>query len=223
MAKHLYLMRHALTVFNERKKIQGWCDSPLSPYGEAQAKRVADMLDERGISFDHAYCSTSGRTAQTLMLATRNKMPFERLDDLREFGFGLLEGESVALAPPTPFGAALVQYGGESAYQVTRRMVRALTQIMDKPDHQNVLAVSHGSSSLAFFDAYRDTSKITLEMPSISGNESVAVPGNASIIHYSYEKGQFSAQELMVPDFSGLDTLRLNEKTIHPSWLYEHI
>ncbi|MDY2788691.1 MAG: phosphoglycerate mutase family protein, partial [Atopobium sp.] len=40
-------MRHALTVFNERKKIQGWCDSPLSPYGEAQAKRVADMLDER--------------------------------------------------------------------------------------------------------------------------------------------------------------------------------
>ncbi|WP_084522344.1 histidine phosphatase family protein [Atopobium fossor] len=215
MVKNLYLMRHAVTVFNERKKIQGWCDSPLSSYGEAQAKRAADMLDERGISFDHAYCSTSGRTAQTLMLATRNTVSFDRLDDLREFSFGLLEGESVRLAPPTPFGAALVQYGGESVYQVTRRMVHAIRQIMNKPDHQNVLVVSHGASSLAFFDAFIGNSKVKLDASN--------VPGNASIIHYHYEDGQFGAQEIMLPDFSGLDELFLNEKTVHPSWLYEQI
>ncbi len=223
MTKHLYLMRHAVTVFNERKKIQGWCDSPLSPYGEAQEKRVADMLDERGIQFDHAYCSTSSRTAQTLMLATRNNLPFERLDELREYGFGLLEGESTRLAPPVPFGAALVQYGGESTYQVTRRMVTALTRIMDKPDHQNVLAVSHGSSSLAFYDAFLANSKIKLALPDGSDKAAIAMPGNASIIHYSYEDGQFSAQEVLEPDFSDLDELHLNEKTIHPRWLYEHL
>ena len=30
MVKHLYLMRHGETLFNVRRKIQGWCDSPLT-------------------------------------------------------------------------------------------------------------------------------------------------------------------------------------------------
>ena len=30
MEKILYLMRHGETEFNVRKKIQGWCDSPLT-------------------------------------------------------------------------------------------------------------------------------------------------------------------------------------------------
>ena len=29
MKKTLYLMRHGQTLFNARKKIQGWCDAPL--------------------------------------------------------------------------------------------------------------------------------------------------------------------------------------------------
>ncbi|WRK52458.1 histidine phosphatase family protein [Coprobacillaceae bacterium CR2/5/TPMF4] len=28
--KDLYLMRHGETLFNQRRKIQGWCDSPLT-------------------------------------------------------------------------------------------------------------------------------------------------------------------------------------------------
>ena len=38
MAKTLYLMRHGQTLFNVLKKIQGWCDSPLTEEGIRQAK-----------------------------------------------------------------------------------------------------------------------------------------------------------------------------------------
>jgi probable phosphoglycerate mutase len=31
--KDLYLMRHGETLFNIRRKIQGWCDSPLTENG----------------------------------------------------------------------------------------------------------------------------------------------------------------------------------------------
>ena len=37
MKKILYLMRHGQTQFNVRRKIQGWCDSPLTKQGIAQA------------------------------------------------------------------------------------------------------------------------------------------------------------------------------------------
>ena len=37
MVKHLYLMRHGETLFNKQKKIQGWCDSPLTDFGIEQA------------------------------------------------------------------------------------------------------------------------------------------------------------------------------------------
>ena len=36
--KALYLMRHGETLFNVHHKNQGWCDSPLTERGHAQAR-----------------------------------------------------------------------------------------------------------------------------------------------------------------------------------------
>ena len=44
MARTLYLMRHGTTVFNERQKIQGWCDSRLAAFGRAQCERMGDYF-----------------------------------------------------------------------------------------------------------------------------------------------------------------------------------
>lgn len=38
--KDLYLMRHGETLFNQRRKIQGWCDSPLTEKGIEQAQKA---------------------------------------------------------------------------------------------------------------------------------------------------------------------------------------
>ena len=37
MKKTLYLMRHGQTLFNVRRKVQGWCDAPLTKLGIGQA------------------------------------------------------------------------------------------------------------------------------------------------------------------------------------------
>lgn len=91
MAKTLYLMRHGETVFNVRKKIQGWCDSPLTPKGIEQAQRASEYFNN--VKLDHAYCSTSERSADTLEIVTKRQLAYIRLKDLREMGFGAFEAE----------------------------------------------------------------------------------------------------------------------------------
>ena len=44
----LYLMRHGYTLFNFLDKKQGWCDSPLTSVGVAQAREAGDHLRELG-------------------------------------------------------------------------------------------------------------------------------------------------------------------------------
>ena len=65
MEKILYLMRHGETEFNVRKKIQGWCDSPLTEIGIQQAKIAGTFFSNNQIEIDHAYSSTSERASET--------------------------------------------------------------------------------------------------------------------------------------------------------------
>ena len=45
VTRKLYVMRHAETLFNLQKKIQGWRDSPLTERGIKQAKAAGvDIL-----------------------------------------------------------------------------------------------------------------------------------------------------------------------------------
>lgn len=49
MTKTLYLMRHGETLFNQQKKIQGWCDSPLTSKGERQAIIAGDYFKKKNM------------------------------------------------------------------------------------------------------------------------------------------------------------------------------
>ena len=49
MAKTLYLMRHGQTLFNVLKKIQGWCDSPLTEEGIRQAKIARKWFEDNNL------------------------------------------------------------------------------------------------------------------------------------------------------------------------------
>ena len=68
MVKHLYLMRHGETLFNVYRRIQGWCDSPLTERGIKQAQLAKEYL--KGIPFDHYYSSSSERACDTLEIVT---------------------------------------------------------------------------------------------------------------------------------------------------------
>lgn len=92
MKKTLYLIRHGQTLFNQRKKIQGFCDAPLTELGIKQAKIAASYFKENNITFDQAYSSTSERASDTLELITDKS--YQRLKGLKEWNFGTLKARA---------------------------------------------------------------------------------------------------------------------------------
>ncbi len=141
----LYLMRHGQTLFNVLRRKQGWCDSPLTEEGIEQARVTGEWLRTRGITFDHAYSSTSERACDTLEIVVPG-MPYERMKGLKEWYFGKFEGITEDVNIKAPFGDFYVQFGGESQDEFRARLMGTLTQIMRRPDHESVLAVSHGAA-----------------------------------------------------------------------------
>lgn len=182
--KDLYLMRHGETLFNQLHKIQGWCDSPLTETGIEQAKQAGELLKD--IPFDHYYCSTAERCSDTLENITDK--PYIRIKGIKERYFGIFEAESEKLNPPvSKYDEFFPLYGGETRKQVMDRMVNTLTEIMNKEDHQTVLAVSHAGACRCFL--------------SHLGNPEALLKGkkftNCCILHFKYDGEKFTFIEML--------------------------
>lgn len=184
--KTLYLMRHGETLFNALHKIQGWCDSPLTEKGIKQVLKAKQWFESQGITFDHAYSSTSERCCDTLELII--SQPYQRCKGLKENNYGLLEGEQDYLAENDPQKCATyyLQFGGESNETLKERMVKTLTEIMDKDDHQSVLAVSHGGACFNFLRAWQEPQE-----------ELKKGFGNCCIFIYKYENHCFYLKDVI--------------------------
>lgn len=97
-----YVVRHGQTLFNVMGKVQGWCDTPLTPEGVAGAEALGRGLAD--VEFARVFSSDSGRAVQTAsaLLEARArvrgeaaKARFAAVPDprLREWCYGELEGE----------------------------------------------------------------------------------------------------------------------------------
>ncbi|WP_125762564.1 histidine phosphatase family protein [Companilactobacillus hulinensis] len=183
MSKTLYLMRHGQTLFNIRRKIQGWCDSPLTDVGIEQAKSAGKYFKDNNITFDEAYCSTAERASDTLELVT--DMPYKRLKGLREFGFGMFEGESEDLNPQFDpykhYGDFFVQYGGEDSMDGQNRFNGTVENIMNNADNNdNVLIVAHAGVITAFSTEWYNPVKLHEDGFT-----------NCSILKFTYDNEKF--------------------------------
>ena len=184
MKKTFYLMRHGQTLFNLRRKIQGACDSPLTELGIKQARTAGEYFKD--IKLDYAYSSTSERSSDTLEQIIGADMPYIRLKGLKEMNFGTFEGESEDLNPKdkTAFETFFLGYGGESRKQVSERMVRTCTEIMEKDGHNTVLAVSHAGACFNFLSYWQDPAEeLKKGFP------------NCCIFKFEYENGKFTLLE----------------------------
>ena len=187
MKKTLYLMRHGQTLFNVQHKIQGWCDAPLTELGMKQAKIAGEYFKNNHITFDHAYSSTSERACDTLEIVTDYQMPYTRVKGLKEWNFGIYEGESDDLDPPFPFGNFFKKFGGESENEVSERVSTTVLELMKNTDQETVLIVSHGLSCYCFAKRWEQNQQVSLpnDMP------------NCVVLKYQFNDEQFSLVEVI--------------------------
>jgi probable phosphoglycerate mutase len=174
----LSLVRHGQTRYNAQHRLQGWCDSPLTPQGVAGVRTTATFLSSR--PFTAAYVSPSGRAQATAreILANHPSAPLftEPDPDLREFGFGDLEARPEAellerYDPETLFADVLHGTfagipGGETGPEFLDRVVSAFTRIEAAHRQGHVLVVSHGLTLRAYLTMI--DSRPTLPLPNAS-------------------------------------------------------
>lgn len=151
MKKKLYLVRHGQTIFNRKGLIQGWCDSPLTEFGHTQAKATKEWMEKNDIHPDSFYCSTLGRTEETLQDITDK--PYKKLEGIREMYYGNMEGEKISRAQPgmnlDPMGF-YTQFGGEHRLDVGKRMYKTIEEIMKEDPALSILMCTHGACSFQF-------------------------------------------------------------------------
>ncbi|MFR3450694.1 MAG: histidine phosphatase family protein [Collinsella sp.] len=101
MSGDLYLVRHGQTMFNEKRVIQGLVRRPAHVGGRgAERSASGGTLRARESRSTMRTPPPLTRTQQTIERIVI--MPYERVEDLREWGFGAFEGERVDLMPPFP-------------------------------------------------------------------------------------------------------------------------
>lgn len=191
MSKTLYLMRHGQTLFNERKKIQGWSDAPLTALGIKQAQVAGEYFRKAQITLEEAYSSTSERASDTLELVTDNQLSYQRVKGLKEWNFGSFEGESEDLNPPLPYNDFFVTFGGESQEELTQRISKTIFELVSTSHKENLLIVSHGAACRNFMRAWEHNQKLTLNEPL----------RNCCILKFTFENEQFYFQEIINHDF----------------------
>lgn len=191
--KKIYLIRHGQTLFNLQKKIQGFCDSPLTELGKNQALIARRHIEELNMSFDDAYCSTSERAVDTLELIT--DMPYTRVKNLREWNFGRLEAESEHLNPPLPYRDFFVQFGGEDEFNFRDRISNEIMKIVANSNGRNIIIVSHGAAIAQFYRVWENHSEV----------KRVGNIQNCSIFKYHFTDNSFILQEIINHDFSEIE------------------
>jgi 2,3-bisphosphoglycerate-dependent phosphoglycerate mutase len=92
----LVLLRHGESDWNRENRFTGWTDVDLSPAGIDEARRAAEVLLDRGFTFDVAYTSLLKRAIRTLWIALDGMdlmwIPVYRSWRLNERHYGALQG-----------------------------------------------------------------------------------------------------------------------------------
>ena len=145
------LLRHAETIWNREKKIQGLSDSPLTREGSQQAQKWGDLL--RVISWDRILVSDIGRAVETATRINRViRIPMTTEKRLREQDWGSWTGKTAreierherqVLAEQTRAGWKFCPPKGEDRLSVWYRSHAALREAAETWPGQTILVVTH--------------------------------------------------------------------------------
>jgi probable phosphoglycerate mutase len=152
VATRFGLMRHAETVWNREKRIQGHQDSALTPEGERMADRWGLKLKE--FRWTRILSSDTGRALTTACRINAHlRLPLETDARLRELDWGAWTGKTVAqirveqadvLALQEHAGWDFRPPSGESRRSQLERACRVLMETAERCAGGSILVVTHG-------------------------------------------------------------------------------
>lgn len=145
------VLRHAPTVWNREKRIQGQLNSPLTQEGEMMALQWGEMLQP--CAWDRILLSDLGRTRQTAELINLAlKLPMTSDPRLREKDWGEWTGSTIVkirrqsghrLAAMESAGWGFRPPGGEDRTEVWERGHQALIDASRRWPGEKILVVTH--------------------------------------------------------------------------------
>ena len=161
----IYLTRHGETEWNVQKRAQGFQDSPLTPRGLEQARRLARRLS--AVHFDAIFTSPLPRAYRTAQIIANTRDQLIQTDDrIREIYLGEWEGmtfrEISALYPQENqyFWNApglYIPISGESFDDLRRRIESFLHDIGKSYHEARVLVVSHAVAVMTMIGHFTGT------------------------------------------------------------------
>jgi 2,3-bisphosphoglycerate-dependent phosphoglycerate mutase len=155
----LVLVRHGQSQWNLENRFTGWVDVPLTPQGEAEAKRAGGHL--KNLRFDVAFTSELQRAQMTLSIVLKEigqtVLPIIKDQALNERHYGDLQGLDKA-ETAKKFGDAQVKIwrrsydiappNGESLKDTAARTLPYFEAKVEPflREGKNVLIAAHGNS-----------------------------------------------------------------------------
>ena len=150
----LILVRHALTVDNQKSRLSGHIDSSVSEEGKEQIDKITNYLKDFDI--DKIYTTTSSRTKDTVKkLSELKSIEIIEKESLKEISFGDFEGltfKEIENRYPEEFqdmikkGYEYKYPNGESLIDSYNRVCTELDNIISDCDNQTILICSHGGT-----------------------------------------------------------------------------
>ena len=148
----LILVRHALTVDNQKSRLSGHIDSSISEEGKEQIDKITNYLKDFDI--DKIYTTTSSRTKDTVKkLSELKSIEIIEKESLKEISFGDFEGltfDEIKDKYPKEFqdmiekGYEYKYPNGESLIDSYNRVCIELDNIISNNDDRTILICSHG-------------------------------------------------------------------------------
>tara|TARA_Y100000310_G_scaffold342902_1_gene448157 strand:- start:2076 stop:2669 length:594 start_codon:yes stop_codon:yes gene_type:complete len=146
----LIIIRHAETVQNQKKILQGRGPGHLSKEGKIQAKKISQRLIKEEI--DKIYCSDTERCKETISpLLEKNNIPLKVVEDLMEIDWGEFTGKPIYLREKYILENNIenkfkFKYpGGESFDEMKERVINFLNKIIIKEKGKTILLVTHSA------------------------------------------------------------------------------
>ena len=150
----LILVRHALTVDNQKSRLSGHIDSSISEEGKEQIDKITNYLKDFDI--DKIYTTTSSRTKDTVKkLSELKSIEIIEKESLKEISFGDFEGltfDEIKDKYPKEFqdmiekGYEYKYPNGESLIDSYNRVCIELDNIISNNDDRTILICSYGGT-----------------------------------------------------------------------------